>query len=303
MFHTEDFIEYLKAARLSSKTIRAYLALVGRLKSHFVDMGIRDVKEITEKGITEYVDLLSSRHGNSKYLYVTVIRLKRYFAFLEERGVIFLSPLKHIPNPKSLNPSYPTLDQKRLRLLLDSIKPDTPFLVRGKTLLELAYSSALRPREIYDLKITDIDFKERTLFIDKSKGEKDRLVPVGNTALRWLAEYIQNFRPRYMKYERHEYVFVSHKTGGPLTVWGLRYAVRETLIRSGFSPFPPYSLRSASATALFLGGMDVAYIGKLLGHVELRTTQRYLNINKQGLKEELFRKHPRNGFSYQGGNR
>ena len=303
MFHTEDFIEYLKTLHLSLKTIRAYSTTVGRLKSHFIARGIYDVKEITEERITEYVDLFSDRHESSKYLYVGVIRLKRYFEFLEESGVIFLSPLKQIPNPKPLSSSYPTLDQKRLRLLLDSIKPDTPFLLRGKSILELAYSSALRPREIYNLKITDIDFKEGTLFITRSKGEKDRLVPVGNKALRWLKEYIQNVRPRYVKHERHEYVFVSHKTGRPLTVWGLRSAVRGTLIRSGYLPFPPYSLRSASATALFLGGMDVAYIGKLLGHVELRTTQSYLNINKRGLREELFRKHPRNRLTYQGGNR
>ena len=303
MFHTEDFIEYLKTVHLSPKTIRAYSALVGRLKSYFIDRGVCDVKEITEERITEYVDLFSDRHGSSKYHYVGVIRLKRYFAFLEERGVIFLSPLKQIPNPKPLSSSYPTLDQKRIRLLLDSIKPNTPFLVRGKAVMELAYSSALRPGEIYNLKITDIDFKEGILFISRSKGEKDRLVPVGNKALRLLAEYIKDVRPKYMNGERHEYVFVSHKTGGPLTVWGLRSAVRETLIRSGLSPFPPYCLRSASATALFLGGMDVAYIGKLLGHVELRTTQRYLSINKQDLKEELFLKHPRNKFLYQGGNR
>ena len=303
MFHTEEFIEYLKTVHLSPKTIRAYSTTVGTLKSHFEGMEIRDVKDITEERITGYVDLLSRRHGNSKYLYIGIIRLKRYFAFLEETGVIFLSPLIRIPNPKPSSLSYPAPNQKKMHLVLDSIKPNTPFLVRGKALLELAYSSALRPREIYNLKITDIDFKEGTLFIYKSKGKKDRLVPVGKTALQWLTEYIQNVRTIYMKHETHEYVFVSHKTGGPLTVWGLRYAVRETLKRSGFSTFPPYSLRSASATALFLGGMDIAYIGKLLGHVELRTTQRYLNINKQGLREELFRKHPRNKFSYQGGNR
>ena len=302
MFYLENFLEHLKTIHFSLKTIEAYSYLVNNLKSHFEENGIDDVKDVTEKRIGEYVQILSGRNGNSRYLYTTIIRLKKYFAFLEADGVIFISPLRDYPNPKFLRRSYSAINQKKIRFILDTVKADNSFLIRGKAILELAYSSALRPREIYNVKITDIDFKEGTIFISKSKGEKDRLVPVGKTALKWVTEYMENVRPRYIKNENHGCVFVSHKTGKPLTVWGLRSAVQETVKRNGFFPFPPYSLRSASATALFLGGMDIAYIRKLLGHVELRTTQSYLNIHKERLGEELFRKHPRNTFSRQGGN-
>ena len=169
--------------------------------------------------------------------------------------------------------------------------------------MELAYSSALRPREIYDLKITDVDFSRGVLFICQSKGSKDRLVPVGKTALFWVSEYLENARPRYIGAEKHGCVFINHKTGKPLTVWGLRSAIRMTLIRSGFEPFPPYSLRHAAASALLSHGMDVAHIRELLGHMELRTTQIYLKIHLNELREQLAAKHPRNTFTARKGGR
>ena len=301
MFKVENFLEYLKANHLSPKTIGAYSALLGKLTAYFEEKGISDINDVAERQIREYFNFLSRKYGNSRHLYTTIVRLKKYFAFLEENGAIFLSPLREYPNPKCLKEPYPTVDQRKIRLILDSIKTDSSFLIRGKAILELAYSSALRPREIYNLKTTDIDFQNGTLFISQSKGKKDRLVPVGREALRWILEYLEKVRPWYIKSEKHRCVFISHKTGKPLSVWGLRSSVQETLRRSGFSPFPPYSIRSASATALFLGGMDIAYIGKFLGHVELRTTQSYLNVHKRKLKDELSRKHPRNTFSKPGG--
>ena len=111
-------------------------------------------------------------------------------------------------------------------------------------------SSALRPRELYNLKITDIDFKKGLLFIEQSKGEKDRIVPVGKHALHCTGKYLTEVRPKYIKENRHEFVFISHKTGEKLTVWGIRWAIRRTLEQSGFRPIKPYALRHTAATAL-----------------------------------------------------
>ena len=103
-------------------------------------------------------------------------------------------------------------------------------------------------------------------------------------------------RPKYIKKNRHEFVFVSHKIGEKLTVWGIRWAIRRTLEQSGFTPIKPYSLRHATATALLHNGMAVGYISNLLGHVEIRTTQVYLNVNARKLEREIRHKHPRAAF-------
>jgi integrase/recombinase XerD len=91
-----------------------------------------------------------------------------------------------------------------------------------------------------------------------------------------------------------DYVFISHKTGRKLSVWGIRWAIQQTLRLSGIEPFKPYSVRSSAATAMLVNGMSVAHIRKLLGHTELRTTQIYLNFQNQELKQILEEHHPRN---------
>ena len=96
--------------------------------------------------------------------------------------------------------------------------------------MELAYSSALRPREIYNLKITDIDFKKGLIFIKQSKNQKDRIVPVGKTALFWVKKYMHEVRPKYIKKKNHNFIFINHKKGEMLTVWGIRWAIQiETI--------------------------------------------------------------------------
>jgi len=165
--------------------------------------------------------------------------------------------------------------------------------VKGKAILELAYSSALRPCELYNLKITDINFKRGLIFIRQSKNQKDRIVPVGKTALYWVEKYLREIRPRYIKSKKHGYVFINHKTGEQLTRYGIRYAIRETLRKSGFQPIKPYSLRSTAATVLLLNGMSIAYISALLGHTDIKTTQTYLHVKTRNLQHELAHKHPR----------
>ena len=165
--------------------------------------------------------------------------------------------------------------------------------MKGSTIIEPAYSSALRPRELYNLQLTDIDFKKGLLFIEQSKNRKGRIVPVGKVALNWLEKYIKDVRPKYLKNKIHGCVFISHKTGEPLTRLGIRYAIRESLRMNGHKPVIPYSLRFTAATALLLNGMNIAYISKLLGHTDICTTQIYLRVKVRKLQQELAFKHPR----------
>jgi len=166
-------------------------------------------------------------------------------------------------------------------------------IIKGKAIIELAYSSALRPREVYELKIPDIDFKPGLLFIEQSKNKKDRVVPVGMKAMAWTKKYLQEVRPRYIKDKSHSYLFISHKTGERLTVYGVRWAIQESLRRSGNKPIKPYSLRVTSATHLLLNGMNIVYISKLLGHSIIKTTRGYLHVDLKQLKREINAKHPR----------
>ncbi len=299
MFYSKDFLNHLERNRYRKKTIRDYAYLLHNFERYFDSCCITDVKNISNNEILEYLKKIRNKKNSEKEYALKIIRLKKYFQYLEDSGHIFLSPVKDYKSVKSQRNRYPTLNQEEIESILQNIKTDHPLCLKGKTIIELAYSSALRPREIYNLKITDIDFKKGLIFIEQSKNQKDRILPVGKTALFWVGKYIKDVRPKYINNKGHNHVFISHKSGEKLTVWGIRWAVQETLRLSGLQPIKPYSLRSTAATALLLNGMSIAYISKLLGHSDIRTTQIYLKVKTLELKDELDQKHPRLTFGKQ----
>jgi len=296
MFFITEFLDHLKNCRYSPKTIREYGYVLKHLKSHFECDDINEVTGISESRMREYLGKLEARQQSGKYAYITVKRLGKYFQYLEDEGYIFLSPLQDWSIRRHPRSSFHAIDETEMERMLSGIMIDSLLCLKGKAMIELAYSSALRPREIYNLKTIDIDFKKELLFIEQSKGQKDRIVPVGKQALLWTEKYITEARPKCIKDNRHDFVFISHKTGKKLTVWGVRWAIRRTLESSGFTPIKPYSLRHTAATALLHNGMDVGYISNLLGHTEIRTTQVYLNVKALELNREIQAKHPRAAF-------
>ncbi len=296
MFYKIEFLDHLKTNRYSSKTIKDYGYLLKSLTRYFESIGVESPAEITESQLNEYIHLIETGKSGSKDIYIKVRRLSKYFKFLEEKEYLFLSPFRGNEIRCQVTKSMTALSQEEIEEMLSRININRPLCLKGKAMLELSYSSALRPRELYNLKIPDIDFKKGLLFLEQSKNKKDRIVPVGKEALLLVQKYITEARTRYVKGNTNNFVFISHKTGKKLTVWGIRWAIQETLRLSGFKPIKPYALRSTAATVLLMNGMGVAYISKLLGHTEIRTTQIYLKIRTKELKEVLNKKHPRMMF-------
>jgi integrase/recombinase XerD len=296
MFYIPEFLDSLNGLRYSPKTIKEYGYLLRHFQQYCQDSGVHDSTAISEDYVHGYLRSLGNRQIGDKSYYIRVKRIAKYFRYLEEQGHLFLSPFRDVQVKSHRKATFTGLKTDEMERMLSGINHHTPLCLKGKTILELAYSSALRPREIYSLKIPDIDFKKGLLFIEQSKNRKDRIVPVGKEALFWVNRYISEVRPRYLKNLANPFVFINHKTGKPLTVWGIRWVVRQTLQRSGFTPINPACLRSAAATALLENGMGVVHISKLLGHVEIRTTQLYLNVQTRKLKTVLRQRHPRESW-------
>jgi len=294
MFYVQKFLDHLAEIQYQSKTIRDYRYLLNRFVSFCSQHQIADITAVTEGMIRDFLKSVSNGDPNRKSAYIKICRLRKYFRLLEDKGYMFLPP--NIEQPIRAPPRAPHVlpDGEGMEHILSRIRTDTHLCLKGKAMIELAYSSALRPRELYNLKISDIDFKKGLLFLEQSKNRKDRIVPAGSHALYWVKRYLTEIRPGYVKDTSEDYVFISHKTGRKLSVWGVRWAIQQTLRLSGFTPFKPYCVRASAATAMLVNGMSVAHIRKLLGHAELRTTQIYLNIENQEIKKILEERHPRN---------
>jgi len=293
VFYIEDFLKHLKMNQYSYSTLKAYRKDLGNFEAHLACWGIKDAMNISKATVLDYLKALKGKAHPTKAYCNQITRIIKYFRYLEEEGIIFLSPLRDYSMPKYHTKNYPVIGKVEMEKILMDTKTIDPLCIKGKAIIELAYSSALRPREVYELKIPNIDFKQGILFIEQSKNKKDRVVPVGMKALSWIKKYLKEVRPRYIKDKDHSYLFINHKTGERLTFWGVRWAIQESLRRSGNKPIKPYSLRVTAATDLLLNGMNIVYISKLLGHSSIKTTRGYLHVDLKQLKQEIKTKHPR----------
>jgi len=293
MFYIEEFINHLKMNQCSYSTLKVYRKDLRHFEAHLNCCGIINIMNISKATIIDYLKMLNGKAHPTKAYCNQITRIIKYFRYLEEEGIIFLSPLRDYSIPRYQTNYYPVIGKAEMKRILRLTNTIDPLCIKGKAIIELAYSSALRPREVYELKIPDIDFKQGLIFIEQSKNKKDRIVPVGIKALAWIKKYLKEVRPRYIKDKNHSYLFINHKTGERLTVYGVRWAIQESLRRSGNKSIKPYSLRVTSATHLLLNGMNIVCISKLLGHSSIKTTRGYLHVDLKNLKQEINAKHPR----------
>jgi len=294
MFYIDNFLSFLKTNHYDVKTtIKAYHYIIKEFEVYCCSENITSVKQLTDKSVFVYLEHLKNKNISERYFFLKLYRLRVYFHYLYKNGFIFFDFLKNYHIPKYIRTNHPILNQKEITHIIENIIPKDTLCYKGKALLELMYSSAIRPSEVCKLKISDIDFKEHQLFIKQSKRKKDRVVPVGKVALDVITDYIDTTRKRYLKPNSPDNIFLSFKSGKPHNAYGIRWIIRETLKRNGFHPIRPYSLRGTSATVLFLNGMGIAYLSKLLGHSEFRTTSLYIRVNEMNLKSILQKHHPR----------
>ena len=294
MNHLESFIDYLKSNHHSASSRENYYYILLRAKKYFKQRGIEDDKTFTEADMQDYIHHLE-KNNVSNYIYLrSFLFLKKYFEYLENEQIIFINPMANFENPKEIRNPTKIYPQEEIKEMLNKVSTNSDAGIRAKTILELLYSSALRPSETINLKLTDIDFKKQILFIYKSKFKKDRVVPVGSTALKWLKKYIKEVRSKYVTKISDGYVFIAHYvTGKKINYPGLYAILRRTFNRDNIKRFKPSSLRPSSATHLLNNGMGIMYIKELLGHNEITTTKTYLRVNEKELRNELTKKHPR----------
>jgi len=294
MLYKNEFYNHLRVEGRGEGTVRQYRPMFGRLRKYMETHGIENINALTETDAHSISRIIETEGLSTERVYRLLLNVKRYFAFLEQSGFIYLSPAAMFRLPKFVRHHHRAYDEKAISELLGTVRADTPLRLRARAILELAYSSALRPREVRALKLSDIDFAGGKLFIDQSKGKKDRIVPVGKTAIAWLRRYLEEVRGRFLKNNIHDVVFISLVTGKPLSSRGLDLAVREALMQSHQDPIPLYSLRATAATNLLDRGMNVVHIGRFLGHAGIGMTQVYLHTRRRELAHIISEAHPRN---------
>jgi integrase/recombinase XerD len=292
----KDFKDYLEFERmLSENTINSYMRDINTFFNYIETKGI-DVLKIS---YTEILELLQNFHKN--YKESTISRLlssiRAFYKFALRENLIKSNPFYDIKNPRSTETILEVLDERVIQNFLEKIPFSTKLQSRDRAMFELLYSSGLRVSEVINLKLNDIDYENDILrFI--GKGNKERIVPIGKTSLRFLLSYIKTARlklhPKNKKIKSVEYVFLN-KNGSKLTRQGFWKILKnyEKKIMPKKNIYP-HLFRHSFATHLLQNGADLRLVQELLGHSSISTTQIYTNIDKGFIKESFFKNHPRN---------
>jgi integrase/recombinase XerD len=219
--------------------------------------------------------------------------LKVFYTFLHESGHLLRNPAANLRLPKERK-SLPTaiLTASEARRLLKQPNLNTVSGFRDRTMLELLYSCGLRITELRQLKEKDFDSFSRTLAVREGKGDKDRLVPIGETACRYLSDYMEQVRPLLLKEESG--ILFLNRYGNMFGVSGICKKLKGyTKAAKIEKKITVHSFRHTLATSMLQRGAELRHIQAILGHDYLHTTERYTRIVKTELKRIQAKHHPR----------
>lgn len=282
-----SFRSYLLVEKKYSKnTIESYERDLLQFQSFIT----KEITRIQEEDIHQYLKELSAEGKSEKTISRVISCLKSFYKFLLIEKKVARNPMENIEIPK-LKKSLPhTLTEEEVNNLLEVPLLDA-FSYRNKAMLEVLYATGIRVSELVNLKLGDIDIESATLRT-MGKGSKERIVPLGDYALRYLTIYIRDYRPMLLKRDYNDYLFLNNH-GKKLTRQGffkiIKARAKEANIQKELSP---HTLRHSFATHLLNHGADLRSIQELLGHSDISTTQIYTHISNEHLKESYKEFHP-----------
>jgi integrase/recombinase XerD len=282
------FIEYLIIdKKYSENTIKSYNNDLKKFNNYFEN---KPISKIEENNIKNYIKYLKQENNDNKTISHNISTLRSFYKFLLIEKIIKNNPMEYIEQPKLKKTLPKTLTIEEIDKLLD-IKLKDAFSFRNKAMLELMYSSGLRVSELINVNIHDIDTSNCIIRI-MGKGSKERIVPLGDYAIKYIEIYLREYREKLTKRELNDYLFLNNH-GKKMTRQGffkiLKQLAKEKGIKTDFSP---HTLRHSFATHLLNGGADLRSIQEMLGHESISTTQIYTHVSKEKLKENYDNFHP-----------
>jgi integrase/recombinase XerD len=218
--------------------------------------------------------------------------IRRFYRYLLREGLITADPTLRIDAPKRPRRLPDTLTESDVDCLLAEPDPELPIELRDKAMLEILYGCGLRVSELTGLRVDQVNLRQGVVRIS-GKGDKERLVPMGEEAIDWLVRYMQSGRGVLLKGVSSDALFPGNRAG-PMARQTFWYRIKHYAARAGiYKHLSPHTLRHAFATHLLNHGADLRVVQMLLGHADLSTTQIYTHVARQRLQELHQAHHPR----------
>lgn len=293
MFDVELFCDHLAVERgLSQRTLDAYRHDVERFTMYVRTRGIDGPGNVRANDLQEFVYHLKDLGLEASSIRRNLSAVRTYFAYLLSEDAIDSDPTERVELPRTWRRLPGALSRDEVDRLLEAGDPTDRLYWRDRAMLEFAYASGVRVSELISVKVRDLDADEGMAVVF-GKGAKERLVPVGQAALRAIDVYVRETRPR-LAGQRSQAVLFLNGRGGPLSRMGVWKILKRWVERAGISRrVTPHTLRHSFATHLLEGGADLAAVQEMLGHADIATTQIYTHVEREYLRDVHRRYHPR----------
>ena len=289
-----EYLSGLELERnLSRNTVASYKNDLSTLLIFLENKGIDDPSDIETNHLNSFFKSMTNLGLSSTSSARYHSSLKGFFKYLFLNEYIKKNPMDKVLPPKRAKSLPAVLSFEEIDKILQQPKTDNKLGLRDKAILEIMYACGLRVSELIVLHVSDLYLSEKIIRVF-GKGSKERFVPVGSSAIKWVEEYLKNGRPLLSKKLKSENILFLNSRGTKLSRMGLWKIVQKYADEAEIKKeIHPHTFRHSFATHLLEGGADLRAVQEMLGHVDISTTQIYTHIDREYIKQVHKDFHPR----------
>jgi integrase/recombinase XerD len=289
----DQFLHYILVEKgLSKNTIDAYSHGLNRFLDYLRRKGIQEMPKVSKLDIRAFLLGLKRQGLSTKSVVRNLAAIRSFFRFLIQEGILDANPIEELESPKIERKLPEILTLKEVEQLLGQPNSQTPLGIRDRTMLEVLYATGMRVSELTKLPVQQVNLEGGYVLVF-GKGSKERIIPLGSEAMKWIALYLSSARERLAKGKESPSLFINRSGKGMsrqqfwknIKAYGRRAGIRKRIT--------PHLLRHSFASHLLEGGADLRSVQLMLGHADISTTQIYTHVTGERLKKIHQRYHPR----------
>jgi len=289
----DQFLHYILVEKgLSKNTIDAYSHGLNRFLDYLRRKGIQEMSKVSKLDIRAFLLVLKRQGLSTRSVVRNLAAIRSFFRFLIQEGILDANPIEELESPKIERKLPEILTLKEVEQLLGQPNSQTPLGIRDRTMLEVLYATGMRVSELTKLPVQQVNLEGGYVLVF-GKGSKERIIPLGSEAMKWIALYLNSARERLAKRKESPSLFINRSGRGMsrqqfwknIKAYGRRAGIRKRI--------SPHLLRHSFASHLLEGGADLRSVQLMLGHADISTTQIYTHVTGERLKKIHQRYHPR----------
>lgn len=286
----QDFIEYLKGRQVSKNTLLSYERDINQFATYLKDLN-KKMFDADQKDLETYVAYMQTVGKSNATISRNIASMKAFYRYLLKHKLVEENIADKLVSPKVDKKELSILSLTEIEKLLAEPSTDDLKGQRDKAMLEVLYSTGIRVTELVSIKLADVAVN--TASIKVKKKSKERIIPLSNTTVKYLKDYIENARPLLIKTEEEPSLFIN-ANGQKMTRQGFWKILKQYKDQAHIDKeLTPHTIRHSFAVHMLQGGAEIKLVQELLGHTDVASTLMYTHMADMTLRDEYLKSHPR----------